>query len=151
MLCGIPTSGKSTYVKKLKNMDYWSNAVILSTDNYIEAEATKLGKTYNETYSTAIVAASRQLKLDLAQAIGDNKDIIWDQTNLTTKSRRKKLKSIPDYYRKGAVYFEISLEEALIRNKARGSKLIPESTIVEMLEMFQHPTTYEGFNYATKG
>jgi hypothetical protein len=36
MLCGIPTCGKSTYIGKLKKLDYWSDAVVLSTDNYIE-------------------------------------------------------------------------------------------------------------------
>ena len=41
MLCGIPTSGKSTYVERLKKISYWKNAVVLSTDNYIEQEAKK--------------------------------------------------------------------------------------------------------------
>ena len=35
MLCGVPTSGKSTYVDKLLAMDYWENSVVLSTDYFI--------------------------------------------------------------------------------------------------------------------
>ena len=42
MLCGVPTSGKSTYVEKLKKMKYWENSVVLSTDDYIEKESKRV-------------------------------------------------------------------------------------------------------------
>lgn len=147
MFCGIPTSGKSTYVKKLKKMDYWHNAVVLSTDDYIEKVAEENGKTYNEVFKSTIDEATHHLEFSLKDAIANNKDIFWDQTNLSVKTRKQKLSNIPLQYRKGAVYFEVSLEEALERNKNRAGKTIPENTLKQMHSSFVIPTIEEGFGY----
>lgn len=151
MLCGIPTSGKSTYVERLKKISYWKNAVVLSTDNYIEQEAKKLGLTYNEIFDDVIKDATRELELQLKQAIEDNSDIIWDQTNLTIKTRKKKLSKIPSFYKKSSVYFQVSLEEALERNKHRERKFIPESILKRMYYQFEIPTIQEGFGHIEFG
>ena len=45
MLIGVPGSGKSTWVE---NQDWAKNCVYVSTDQYVEAYAKGLGKTYNE-------------------------------------------------------------------------------------------------------
>jgi tRNA uridine 5-carbamoylmethylation protein Kti12 len=150
-LCGIPTSGKSTYLEKLKKLDYWKNSVILSTDNYIEAQAKRLGMTYNEVFQDCIDEATRQLEIAFIEAKDKGKDIIFDQTNLTIKSRRKKLSKLPSYYRRGVVYFEVSLEEALKRNKTREGKFIPESILKRMYHQFEVPTISEGFDYVEVG
>lgn len=151
MLCGLPTSGKSTYVNKLKKIPYWENAVVLSTDNYIDREAQRVGMTYNEAFEDLIDSATRQLEIDFIQAKDDGRDIIWDQTNLTIKSRRKKLSKLPSYYHRGAVYFKISLEEAIERNKHREGKLIPEDILKRMYNQFEIPTFTEGFDYVERG
>lgn len=150
MLCGIPTSGKSTYVKKLKNMKYWENAVVLSTDDYIEEYAKRVGQTYNEVFDDVIPDATRELELQFNMAKDKGKDIIWDQTNLSVKTRRNKLSKLPSYYRRGAVYFEVSLEEALERNKHREGKFIPESILKRMWHQFEIPTHNEDFDYVEK-
>lgn len=147
MLCGIPTSGKSTYVQRLLKIPYWSNAVVLSTDNYIEKEAQRLGLTYNEIFDGAIDNATRELELQLNMAKDKEKDIIWDQTNLTAKTRKKKLSKIPSYYKRGIVCFRITLEEALERNKHREGKFIPESILKRMYHQFEIPTVQEDFDY----
>lgn len=147
MLCGIPTSGKSTYVEKLKKISYWKDAVVLSTDNYIEKIAQEHNTTYNEIFEDCISVATQQLELDFKTAVDDGRDIIWDQTNLSVKARRKKLSKLPSYYHRGAVYFEISLEEALERNKHREGKFIPESILKRMYHQFEKPTISEGFYY----
>lgn len=151
MLAGIPTSGKSTYVKKLKSMPYWENAVVLSTDNYIEEEAKRLGKTYNEIFDDTISDATRELELQLNMAKDKGKDIIYDQTNLSKNTRRKKLNKIPSYYKRMAVYFPVSLEEALERNKTREGKFIPESILKRMYHQFEVPTLYEPFDFIENG
>lgn len=143
MLCGIPTSGKSTYVQKLKNMKYWENAVVLSTDNYIEEYAKRVGQTYNEVFDDVISDATRELELQLNMAKDKGKDIIWDQTNLTKKARRNKLRKIPSFYCRTAVCFQITLEEALERNKNRQGKFIPESILKRMYHQFEIPTIRE--------
>jgi predicted kinase len=150
MLCGIPTSGKSTYVEKLKKLDYWKNAVVLSTDDYIEKESKRLGMTYNQIFDDVIDNATRELELEFNMAKDKGKDIIWDQTNLSIKSRRKKLSKLPSYYRRSAVYFEVSLEDALERNRHREGKFIPESILKRMCHQFEVPTISEGFDYVEK-
>ncbi len=151
MLCGIPCSGKSTYVETLKNMKYWENAMILSTDNYIETQAQRMGMTYNEIFQDCIDNATRQLEIDFIEAKDNGKDIICDQTNLSIKARRKKLSKLPSYYRRSAVYFEISLEEVLERNKHREGKFIPESILKRMYHQFEVPTITEGFDHVENG
>lgn len=150
MLCGIPTSGKSTYVEKLKKLDYWKDAVVLSTDNYIEKCAKRVGQTYNEVFDDVIPDATRELELELSMAKDKGKNIIWDQTNLSVKTRKKKLLKIPSFYARGVVYFEISLEDALERNKHREGKFIPESILKRMWHQFEIPTRNEDFDYVEK-
>ena len=150
MLCGIPTSGKSTYVEKLKKMKYWENAVVLSTDDYIEKQAQRCGLTYNQIFDDVIKDATRELELEFNMAKDKGKDIIWDQTNLSVKSRRKKLLKLPSFYRRSVVYFEVSLEEALKRNKTREGKFIPESILKRMWHQFEIPTRNEDFDYVEK-
>jgi predicted kinase len=147
MLCGIPTSGKSTYVEKLKKLDHWKDAVVLSTDSYIEKEAKRMGLTYNQIFDDAIGDATRELELQLNMAKDKGKNLIWDQTNLSVKSRRKKLLKIPSFYARGVIYFEVSLEEALERNKHREGKFIPESILKRMYHQFEIPTRNEDFDY----
>jgi predicted kinase len=150
MLCGLPTSGKSTYVETLKKMKYWENAIVLSTDNYIETQAQRMGTTYNEIFQNCIDEATRQLEIDFIEAKDKGKNIIWDQTNLSIKSRRKKLSKLPSFYARGAIYFPITLEEALERNKHREGKFIPESILKRMYHQFEVPTIMEGFDYVKK-
>jgi len=151
MLCGIPTSGKSTYVKKLKSMKYWENAVVLSTDDYIEEYAKRVGQTYNEVFDDVIPDATRQLEIAFIEAKDKGKDIIFDQTNLSKKTRRKKLSKLPSCYRRTAVWFQIDLEEALKRNKTREGKFIPESILKRMYHQFEVPTYDEGFDFIENG
>jgi len=150
MLCGIPTSGKSTYVNKLKKLDYWKDAVVLSTDNYIENQAQRCGLTYNQIFDDVIGDATRELELEFNMAKDKGKNIIWDQTNLSVKTRKKKLSKLPSLYHRGVIYFEISLEEALERNKHREGKFIPESILKRMWHQFEIPTRNEDFDYVEK-
>ena len=129
MLVGIPCSGKSTYVNKLRDYEYWENAVVLSTDNYIEEQAKRLGMTYNEVFQDCIDEATRQLEMSFVRAKEEGKRIIYDQTNLSIKTRKKKLTKVPSIYKTTVVWFRVDLEEALERNKTREGKFIPESIL----------------------
>ena len=150
MLCGIPTSGKSTYVEKLKKLDYWKDAVVLSTDDYIEKQAQRCGLTYNQIFDDVIDNATRELELEFSMAKDKGKNIIWDQTNLSVKTRKKKLVKLPSFYPRGVIYFPISLEEALERNENREGKYIPKSVLKRMYHQFEVPTIEEGFDYVEK-
>jgi len=150
MLAGIPCSGKSTYVNRLKKIPYWENAVVLSTDNYIEKIAQENNTTYREIFEDCIDEATRQLELAFIEAKDRGKDLIWDQTNLSRKSRRKKLSKLPSSYARGVIYFKVSLEDALERNKNREGKFIPESILKRMYHQFEIPTIEEGWDYVEK-
>jgi predicted kinase len=150
MLCGIPTSGKSTYVNKLKKLDYWKDAAVLSTDSYIEKQAQRCGLTYNQIFDDVIDDATRELELELNMAKDKGKNIIWDQTNLSVKTRKKKLSKLPSFYYRGVIYFTVSLEDALERNKHREGKFIPESILKRMWHQFEIPTRNEDFDYVEK-
>ena len=151
MLCGIPCSGKSTYVNKLLTYEYWENAIILSTDNYIEEQAKRLGMTYNEVFQDCIDEATRQLEMSFVRAKEEGKRIIWDQTNLSIKTRKKKLTKVPSIYKRTVVWFQVDLEEALKRNETREGKFIPESILKRMYHQFEIPTLEEGFDFVSCG
>lgn len=151
MLCGIPTSGKSTYLTKYllesEDLDY----VVLSTDAYIERKAVENDISYNEAFEEYIDAAQKRLDYDLERAIRDNMNIVWDQTNLTPKVRKRKASRIPTHYRKVVVWFNVSLEEAMIRNQQRPGKVIPGSVLKRMFHTFTPPTVLEGFDQIIQG
>lgn len=150
MLCGLPTSGKSTFVSKLLSDSTFKNSVVLSTDAYIEKIAQQMNSTYNDIFENTIDEANRQLELTLIEAKDRGKSLIWDQTNLTPKTRKKKLSKIPSSYTRIAIWFDITLEEALKRNQQRPGKMIPENILKSMSQQFVPPSCDEGFDVVIK-
>lgn len=147
MMCGIPCSGKSTYIRNgTDGTNAFDEYVILSTDNYIEEYAKANNKTYNEVFDEVIDEATTRMYQDLELAIQRGKSIIWDQTNVSRKSRIKKLKKIPDTYTKTVVVLPITIEEAIVRNSQRANKFIPRSVLSRMYHQFEMPTEDEGFD-----
>jgi predicted kinase len=145
MLIGVPGSGKSTWIK---NQNFDSNVVIISTDDIIERHAQAQGLTYSEVFQNEIKAATAEMNRNLADAIAKNKDIVWDQTNLTAKSRKPKLSQIPNTYEKHAVFFKTPDEQELKRRLAsRPGKTIPANVVLGMKSQLQMPTVEEGFDF----
>lgn len=152
MLCGIPTSGKTTYlVKQLQESELYYDYSILSTDSYIENRALENDISYNEAFEVFFDQAKNQLNFDLERAIKANRNIVWDQTNLTPKIRKSKLSRIPSHYHRVVVWFDVSLEEAMIRNQKRSGKVIPGSVLKRMFYTFTPPTGVEGFDEIIRG
>jgi predicted kinase len=146
LLIGVPGSGKSTWLSKQD----LSNAVVLSTDNYVEHFAKLNNKTYTEIFKSVIGEATRLMHEDLRQAIRDRKDIYWDQTNLTAKTRAGKLAQIPGTYEKVAVYFPTPSDAELARRlAARPGKTIPANVVLGMKSQLEPPTLAEGFDDIT--
>ena len=144
MLVGLPASGKSTWRNQFDTSDY----VVASTDDYIEAAAIKHGLTYDQAFANYIDEASEHLNRQIKQAVENNQSIIWDQTNLTVRSRKQKLSRIPEHYNKIAVAVVCkSYEEYNKRLNSRPGKTITQTVIDSMARSFQKPTTDEGFNF----
>jgi predicted kinase len=147
LLIGIPTSGKSTFSSNPK----YKNYARVSSDDILQEIAKERQQSYNTVFKGNIRFAQIAMMKVLRKAVEENKSIIWDQTNLTKKQRREKLKHIPIHYRKIAVYFIIDLETALKRNTQRPGKVIPPEVLERMIKEYEIPTNEEGFDVVMKG
>lgn len=149
-MCGIPCSGKSTFISN--NHSYFTNDfVLLSTDKFIESFALDSHLSYNDVFHDQISNAEISMYVDLYNAIDKGKNIIWDQTNITSNSRIRKLNKIPYSYIKVAVYFENDLNDIFRRNKKRFNKSIPSHVINNMNSKWERPSIDEGFNFVLDG
>lgn len=145
ILVGLPTSGKSTYIKQMFGT---IPHVIISSDNEIEKYAKKLGISYNEAFKEYIDTATKISNLNLEKAIKEKQTIIVDKTNITKISRSKILKRLPKDYIKIAVVFNFDFEKFKIRNEERSNngKTITNDVIIDMMYRYEQPTKEEGFN-----
>lgn len=143
MMIGVPGSGKSTWINQNKK----PNDVVVSTDDVIEREAERKGKTYSEVFDSVIKYATSKMNDDLTKAIKNNQDIIWDQTNIGAKARRGKLSRIPKNYEKIAVFFPTPDMDELNRRLAnRPGKTIPAFVVKSMITNLEPPAREEGFD-----
>jgi predicted kinase len=145
LLCGIPASGKSTWAKNVPDINYR----ILSTDKWLDNKAKQLNKNYSEVFNEYIGEALEDFIEKLYLYIELRKNIIVDQTNYNIHSRYKKLK-LCDNYNKVAVYFEISLEDAIVRSCNRG-RTVPRAVLEKYYNDYERPTLEEGFDLIIDG
>lgn len=145
MLVGLPGSGKSTYSEKNLEPFLPGDFFYYSTDHYIDKIAKELDLTYDAVFEDNIKDATTDMNLFLAEAIKSKRDIIWDQTNLTVNSRRKKLARFPIEYRKIAVVFEVPEDVLNERLANRPGKTIPAHVIKSMRDSYEPPTFDEDF------
>jgi predicted kinase len=146
-LVGIPTSGKSTFSSNPK----YSKYTRVSSDDILQEVAKERQQSYNTVFKGNIRFAQIAMMKVFRKAIEDGKNIIIDQTNLTKKSRREKLKLIPPHYKKTAVYFVVDLKTALQRNTQRPGKVIPPEVLERMIKEYELPVLEEGFDEIIKG
>lgn len=140
VMVGLPGAGKSTVIQK-----HFADYTLISSDDIIERKAAEDDKNYDEVFKKYVGYASGQLKRDFQQAVENNEDIVWDQTNLTKKKRRGILQKIPDHYRKVAVLVDPPDFVRYERVAGRVGKSIPDEVIRNMEKSFQAPTKEEGF------
>jgi predicted kinase len=144
MLIGVPASGKSTWRKA--NAD---NAEIISTDDIIDHRAKTIGVTYNDVFKDTIKEATELANRHALKAFAIGKDVIWDQTNLTAKSRKPKLALVPEHYEKIAVCFRTPDDDEWQRRlDGRPGKSIPQHILRGMRDSMKFPTEDgdEGFD-----
>lgn len=151
MLVGLPGSGKSTRVSEWRDQ---FDFALLSTDDFIENAAKEQGLSYDDVFSREIKRASHAMRQDLKDALSNDRHIVWDQTNVAPKGRKKKLKGIPDRYYKVAVVFDVDdaeLERRLAKRAEETGKSIPPHVLRSMSDSFLYPTREEGFDKVIKG
>ena len=141
-MCGIPGSGKSTWV--IKHMAPVTD-ITISRDN-IRFMLLQDDEEY--------FAHESKVKNIFFSAIRSNtfisKDfdsVFVDATHLTPKSRRQTMNHIAPDTHKIAVYFDVPIEVALERNARReGRARVPEDAIKNMYDSFCAPKISEGFD-----
>jgi predicted kinase len=142
MLIGVPASGKSTWIA---NQEWAKGMPVISTDNFVEAEAKRQGKTYSEVFDAYMPIAVRLMTNQALVCQANNLDVIWDQTSTTIRSRAKKFKLLPNYEVIAVVFKTPEKEEHARRLASRPGKNIPEYVMKNMIESYEPPTEEEGF------
>lgn len=142
VLVGVPGSGKSTWVA---NQTWAKDCVYVSTDEYVEKFARRMGKTYSEVFDEVMPRAVNLMTRAVIRAREQGKDIIWDQTSVNVKSRKRKFNMLPDYYAIAVVFKTPEKEELDRRLASRPGKTIPDHVVKSMSASFQMPTEDEGF------
>lgn len=143
ILVGVPGSGKSTWIAK---QNWARQCVIASTDDFVEAYARSVNKSYNEVFHDVMPDAVSAMAETVMDAVAHGKDIIWDQTCTTVKTRKKKIKMLPGYKLIAVVFKTPDEEEWRHRLNSRPGKVIPEEVLKDMTDKFEYPTLKEGFD-----
>jgi len=142
-LVGVPGSGKSTWVSE---QDWADTCTHISTDKFVLAYAISQGKTYSEVFNEYMPKAVELMAAEVIAAREAGRDIIWDQTSTTVKSRTRKFNMLPDYEHVAVVFETPNRIELKRRLDSRPGKEIPDAVIEGMLASFEMPTEEEGFD-----
>lgn len=148
-LIGVPGSGKTTWIN---NQDWTVPCAIVSTDKWVEIYAKEVGKTYSQVFTDFMPTAVELMAKEVVLAREMHRDVIWDQTSTTVKSRAKKFAMLPDYEHIAVVFKTPEHKELVRRLSSRPGKEIPKDVIANMIANFEMPTEEEGFKeiwYAT--
>lgn len=137
MLVGLPGAGKTTLAREIATEFPNMSWHIASTDDFIVAEAEKLGATYDEVFADLIGAATSGMNFGLQDALATGWNIIHDQTNLTRKSRARKLSQVPKSYLRVGILCECGGGERAVRLASREGKTIPPGIDAQMTSQFE--------------
>ena len=143
-LIGVPGAGKSTWHSE---QDWLQGAAYISTDRYVEEFAKSMGKTYSEVFTEVMPECVNLMVGDVVVARTAERDIVWDQTSTTVKSRLRKFNMLPDYEHIAVVFKTPEHTELMRRLFSRydSGKIIPDHVIYSMIGSWEDPTLEEGF------
>lgn len=141
-LIGVPGSGKSTWASR---QEWIRDCAWVSTDQYVEEWALSVGKTYSEVFEEYMPVAVTRMAGAVNGARSIGKDIVWDQTSTTVKSRARKFNMLPDYEHIAVVFRTPEHTELMRRLMSRPGKEIPEHVVASMIASWEEPTLEEGF------
>jgi len=141
-LVGVPCSGKSTWVAE---QDWALTCAHISTDKWVEIYAKEVGRTYSEVFTDFMPTAVDLMAKEVVVAREMGRDIVWDQTSTTVKSRARKFNMLPDYEHIAVVFKTPEHKELIRRLWSRPGKEIPDHVIASMIAFWEEPTIEEGF------
>ena len=141
-LIGVPASGKSTWVRAqnwIVGMEY------VSTDHHVHAYAEQQGKTYEEVFKDYMPTAVDLMAQEVVAAREAGRDVIWDQTSTTVKSRARKFNMLPNYWHIAVVFRTPRIDVLKERLALRTGQPIPWEVVQGMIDNWEEPTNEEGF------
>ena len=141
-LIGVPASGKSTWI----NSQNWIGGMeYVSTDHHVHAYAKEQGKTYEEVFKDYMPTAVDLMAAEVVAAREAGRDVLWDQTSTTVKSRARKFNMLPDYEHIAVVFTTPAIAVLKERLANRVGQPIPWEVVQGMIDNFEYPTNEEGF------
>jgi predicted kinase len=132
MMCGVPGSGKDTYIqKKLHHLPQ------VSLDNIRK----ELDISFKDNQGLVIQTAENYCKIHLRK----REDFVFNATNITRQLRKKWVDLFSDYKAKIVIIFiNISLQKAIVQNRQRTEeKLLKDKVIENYFEKFELPDLTE--------
>lgn len=157
-LVGGYSVGKSTFIEQNFANGIWNEKdfVVVSIDNIISRSAKKRGLTHNQAYELSMseydVTGYDNIErcCDLIREIlKGKKNIIIDNPNATSRTRKRYIDIIPRSYVLEAVYFEVNDEQRYLKRLQRrnnSEKSIDKGKALFLLEKIERPTMEEGFS-----
>jgi predicted kinase len=141
-LIGVPAAGKSTWI----NSQNWIGGMeYVSTDHHVHAYAKEQGKTYEEVFKDYMPAAVDLMAQEVVAARTAGRDVLWDQTSTTVKSRARKFNMLPNYEHIAVVFTTPSIAVLKERLANRVGQPIPWEVVQGMIDNWEEPTEEEGF------
>jgi len=144
IMCGVPGSGKSTWLKNHECFFDPSHAVI--SRDAIRFGVIKEGDEYFSKENEVWVEFVRQAK----ESLTNNVDTILDATHLNVASRTKILRELKDSLKGvhiNAIVINTSLNTCLDQNEQReGLAKVPRGAVRRMYYSFEVPEFEEGFD-----
>ena len=117
----------------------------VSTDHHVEVYAKQQGKTYREVFEEYMPTAVELMAQEVVAAREAGRDILWDQTSTTVKSRARKFNMLPDYWHIAVVFQTPGISVLKERLANRVEQPIPWEVVQGMIDNFEYPTNDEGF------
>ena len=147
MMVGLPGSGKSYYVRNHLVHHGPIQWTVASSDAFIETQASLEKSTYNAVFERYVNIAGNFCHQVVLSGVKHDRNIVWDQTNLTMKVRKKKLLPISNRYKKICLVVQCkNPDDLVVRLASRPGKNIPPEVMERMKTSFEMPSTSEGFD-----